>query len=369
MYGQRAAKDHDFKQIEAALKGKNADFPHVVLLYGKEAYLIDFYKKRIAAHFVQEAARVFDSISLDGREEEGNILQSLQEACETLPLLSERRVVLVEGWGAFGGGQDTYNKKREAAIKLPDKRATEDLLKLLEHLPETCLLLFTAQDIDGRNRVVKKIKECGAIYEMSRLERGDLSRFVAKELRLSGIQPSSYPVGRFIELTGYYNRDSVYDLFSIKNDVAKLAALAADTGGKIGEEELELACAGDADRYFFHIMNAIENGKNGQALQLLGNAVGAGERGTAFALIKSFVRQFEQMVAVSRLKEQGYGKSAIAKELGVQEFAVQNSLRYIRNRSSREIARSLSRLYACDSEIKSGLLPERLALELFVSNL
>ena len=70
---------------------KQGDIASVVLLYGKEQFLVDWAIKAIKDKYVNEATEVMDYQIIDQEADAGTVLSGLA----TFPMLSERRVVVM----------------------------------------------------------------------------------------------------------------------------------------------------------------------------------------------------------------------------------------------------------------------------------
>ena len=89
---------HSYKRIQAELKEDR--LKNILLLFGREKYLIRWACEQIRKRYVMSAAELFDFVKIDGSSEDTG---RISEACETLPMLSEKRVVLVSDFDESSG--------------------------------------------------------------------------------------------------------------------------------------------------------------------------------------------------------------------------------------------------------------------------
>ena len=79
-------------------------------------------------------------------------------------MLSEKRVVIVEDFPAGGESiKESYTEAEEKA-----------LIEYLKELPDSCLLILTADSVDKRRKLYKAISTAGACYEFGRLSESEI---------------------------------------------------------------------------------------------------------------------------------------------------------------------------------------------------
>ena len=91
-------KEHAFVTIERDLKEGN--IPSVVLLCGREEYLVKWYEAVLVKRFVSESSRALDLTVL---EEGDATVRRIAESLETVSLMSERKVVVIPDFAPAAG--------------------------------------------------------------------------------------------------------------------------------------------------------------------------------------------------------------------------------------------------------------------------
>ena len=125
-------KTHAFVKIEADIQ-KNK-IKNVVLLHGQEQFLVEWARDRLISVYVNEAVRTLDLTVFEA--DQWNAAQ-LIEACETMPLFSARKVVVINGLG---------NVWKAAGKDCVSKEDADKLAAYLEDLPPSLLLIITTQE-------------------------------------------------------------------------------------------------------------------------------------------------------------------------------------------------------------------------------
>ncbi|MDO4517608.1 MAG: hypothetical protein Q4B78_00195, partial [Bacillota bacterium] len=205
-------EEHAFIKIEKDIKDGN--IPSLVLLYGKEDYLVDFYGNRLSKMYVNPAAEALDLMVIDR-----NYMTTSQiiDNFETMPLLSERKVVYIPRF---------YDAKAKLPKSFSDEpKAIDRLAEYITNLPDkpgelNRLMVITfskpGDDIAGKalkaSPLYKAIKKVGAIYEFDSLDYGQLRGFIEKRFRVAAKSARRDIINLIIEECGYENKNIDYGL-------------------------------------------------------------------------------------------------------------------------------------------------------------
>jgi DNA polymerase-3 subunit delta len=101
-------KEHAFKRIQKDLK---EGLGNPLFFYGEEQYLVRWAADLIVEHYVEPNLRQLNCSRL---ERERATVEAIIEQCETLPMLSEKRVVIVEDFPAGGESiKESYTEAEE----------------------------------------------------------------------------------------------------------------------------------------------------------------------------------------------------------------------------------------------------------------
>ena len=168
-----------------------------------------------------------------------------------------------------------------------------------------------------------------------------------------------------IEATGYFNKESDYRLFNFENDIQKV--IAHSDGSKVTEQDIERTVSGDLDTFVFDMLDGISSNQKDKAFQILYNMLHSGS--DPFSIIGAIVSQFELMLSVRQLREDGLDLSAMHKKLGGSEYRIKKLIPYANKYSVEKLKHTLSGIYEVDRNIKTGLLDGQLALEMFIASI
>lgn len=343
-------EEHAFQTIQKQLKA--GTLKGAMVFFGREQYLIDWAIGAIVKKYINPATAALEYSKMNGAEV---TWQDIQSSCETLPMLSEKRVVLISDFGPLTGAKSKN-------IGEDEEKALADYVK---DLPETTLLIFTSETADKRKRLYKAIADCGGAYEFGPLSRALLTGTIEKRLAQAGKRARSSAISAFIDHTGYFDKDTEYTMFNLENDLKK--AVAHAVGEEVTAEDFLGVVAGNIDTDVFAMLDAVSRGNKPEAFLRLHNLLDSGEN--AYKLLSLICSQFEIMVSARELQEEGATVPVIQKTLGVHEFRLKKALQCSERYSIARLKEILAGAYEVDKNIKSGLLDQRLALEMFVAEI
>lgn len=349
MYRKKSEK-HAFQQFAEDIKTENIS--NVMLMFGVEQYLIKWAVDSLINKYVNPATVSMDYVLLD---EEHASCDEIIEACETFSMFSEKRIVWVRNFKPLTSDSPRGYQKKDL----------ERLIEYLESSNQGTIVVFSGDEIKDSTLIVKALKKNGKTYDFDKLGKGDLTSFARKRFRAAGIDISPAILAQLIDITGYNNRESDYRLYNFENDIAKIIALS--DGIRITERDLMEAVSGDMDTFIFDMLDGIVANQKDKAFSVLHNMLHSGQ--DAFSIIGSIASQFELMLSIRQLREEGMDLKGIHSRLGGSEFRIKKLLPYTNRYSVEKLKKALSSIYEVDRSIKTGLLSDELALEIFIAGI
>ena len=347
-------EEHAFRKIQKDLK--NGSLSSVLLLCGKEEFLVQWAKERIIEQYIEPASKVLDLTVIDEDELQGvSLLDAITENCETLPLLSRKKVVIVKDT-KYLRQSEKQEGKNSAFSKFCD---------YLNNIPETTMLIFTAGAVDKKFKLPKTIAKIGTLYDFDQLDRSDLIAFASKRFKTGNISVSREAMNYLIDKTGYYNKESDYNLYGFNNDITKMIALS--NGNSLTNEVIDETVVKDIETFIFNLMNSVSEGRKDKAFVMLNNIIG--DRGDASGVIGLIVNQFELMYAIRELIDDKVPNRMIVEKTGINEVRLKILMPYIMAFQTSKLKEILMLAYDIDRSIKTGLLSSSMALEMFVSRM
>lgn len=333
--------EHAFKRIGRDIK--EGRIGSLVLLYGKEQYLVNWAEQLLVSTYINPATRQMDYAVFDAADAEA---YEIRNACETIAMLSEKRVVTVK----FGA---------KARLK------PADIINETAPLPAETLLMLVFENDEPDREALKTAEKTAVIYDFGSLDERLLKAFIGKRVRACGKTIGNAAAREFIEISGYFHKDSDYTLYSLENDLKKIAAHCE--GEEITAEDIDAVTNGSIERNIFALVDAVSKNRKDEAYRMLYNLLTGGD--TVYHMLAMIISQFETILSVKELREKSMTNAQIQKALKIHEYRIKKSVPLADRYSAKELRRILINAYEIDSNIKSGLMEAQLALELFIAEI
>jgi len=300
------------------------------LFYGSENFLLEDLLKNLRQQLLGE--EIFNYQVL---EEEKNSLPELAEAVSTWPMLGEKKIVVFRSAKLLSG--------------------EEELLKIIEDLPDfTHLVIFTFE-VDKRKKIYQTCARKGQVAQLAPLRPWELEKWILDAAGQKGKRLDREAMAYLLEIVGK-------DLPMLLNELEK-AALYVGEKELISKKDLEEIVHRQGEQNIFHFIDALGNRKTEKALILLQQLLAQGEPpGRILYLI---IQQFRLLWQVKFLAEQGVDPVGIGAKLRQRSlYAVEKSLARGKNFTWRQLEELMSILLAADQKIKSSPSSPRLILEM-----
>jgi DNA polymerase-3 subunit delta len=304
------------------------------LLAGSEVLLRDEALAAIRRALLGEDGGDFDFERLAG---ERTTASQLQDSVRALPMLAQRRLVVLREPEARKGGRGEALAEALAGI-------VEDVAR-----SAACSLVVVAEQIDRRARWVKAFVDPAALVACDPPKNArEMLAFLRDDARAQGIELEPAAAELLAESVGP-------SLLALRQELLK-AALFAGEGAVTRAHVRETVCA-VADEPIWDLTDAIGDGRTADALGVLARMLGAGA--PAPVLLGSLASHFRKLVR-ARAGEPPAGPP----------FVVQKLERQARRYTPTRLVACLRAIHEVDEVLKgSGSLPPDLALERLVLGL
>jgi DNA polymerase III subunit delta len=291
-------------------------------------------------------ARDLNVVVLDGRRLKTDTLIG---ACEVLPFLADRRLVIVN---------DVLKHQKAGAER-------EALRSFLERVPgHTDLVLVENEDVDKRNAVFTYFKkqadkDLAQLREFLPRQGSELLRWLAERARGLGVTLDGPAAQRLIEYIGSEGRP-------LANELGKLASYVG-SGGRITPAIVEQLVADGQEQNLFTFIDELSTRRRGPALRSLRRLLDDGQAATYILFMVA--RQLRILLGVKDLAAQRLRPDDIAAKLGQRPFVVRKALEQVRGFTDAELCALHDRVLEFDHATKTGRLEAETALDLLVAEL
>ena len=314
---------------------KQHTFSRVYLLYGEERYLVVQKKLALLKALVPEG----DEMNFASYEEKQASTDTLIDFAETMPFLSEYRVILLTDTGLF------------------HKEAPKELISYMEHIPETAVLIFVENKVDKRSAMYKAVKKFGTPVEYGREPEPVLMQWVAALLKAEGKSADTAVIADFLNRVGQ-------DMARIKNETEKLISYTG-TRKTVTKEDLNTITSGVLSDNIFAMVDAFSNKNERKAFSLYYELLR--QHTSPFYVLHMLTRQFNILLQIHELSSQHLNQSEIAQRTGIHPYGVKKNLSLARSFSEKDLRAALISGVEAEEAFKAGRMDERTAVELFMA--
>lgn len=349
----------NYKEFIKVLKSK--DLKPVYLFYGEENYLIDDLLKRVKISCIDESFETLNYSVLEGKDIS---FDRLVTACETLPFMSEKKIVVVKDFPLF----KNKNKAAEELEGLSETKDRKRLAKYIEGLGDhICLIFMEKMDsIRKNNFLYKAIDKSGGVVELKKLRGMDLNDWIQYRFKKYNRKISNHDLRYFIDQTSYFNSKQEKTLYDLENEILKLSHYIAD-GEELTREKMDFLMAKPLEMNVFNLLNSISQ-KNGEKAMKLFNEMYSSNEPVLF-ILHMIVRQLRNMLYIKALKAKGYMEGEINSKVGLSPFEYKKVLAQSNNFSMPQLEKALFHCLETDKSIKTSSVDDRLVLEILITKL
>jgi DNA polymerase III subunit delta len=325
---------------------KNKKIKNLYLFYGPEEYLTKYYLESIEKLLLSEDMKTLNRIILDGKVD----IKKIIEACETMPVFSEKKVVIVKNSGLLKAKKKTEDDSK-------GKGADDSLSSYLTGMPEYTCLIFYEEEIDKRVKVIDTIKKNGLIVEFSFQKPAELVRWVVKAFKSYGKDIDTFSASQFVE-------NCEQGMTEILNEINKVALYLGDKT-KVTDSVIEKICTKSIKGRIFDLTDAIAEKNAGKSLKLLNDMIVLKE--PIPKILFMITRQFRQILEMKLLNNEGLNTSLSASKMGITPYAAGKIAKQTKSFDVETLKEAIEESLEMDLAIKTGKIDERIAVELLIS--
>jgi DNA polymerase-3 subunit delta len=286
--------------------------------------------------------------------------EQLRAACEIVPFLAEKRLVIVEEL------LERFEPKgRAPKKKVKNQNDQEDAVKPIadgiKKLPPFTELVLTGGKLNDRNPLLHEIMSQAKVKSFPMLKGNQLGQWIERRLASQGKGNSISPkaAALMVRLVGN-------DLWTMANEIDKLLLF---TGGRqIEEADVKAVVSNAQDASIFNMVDAILELRVGAAQELLQQLFRQGMAPAQILVMLS--RQVRIIFQVKEMRKQGKSRGEIQSKLGLtQDFVLRKAWEQADGYSPARIRDVYHKLLETDIAIKTGKMDGELALDVLIAEL
>jgi DNA polymerase-3 subunit delta len=325
------------------------------VLIGEDDYSLRQALEEIKKGIGDPTALMTNTTILDGRTV---MLEQLHNACETVPFLAEKRLVIVEGLlERFEPGGRVGRKKSSRQTEPPEeyKKIADGLKKL----PPFTELVLIGGGVKASNPLLRELSTVTKVKSFPMLKPPQLSQWIEQRVKEAGGSISPQAVITLLRFVGN-------DLWTMANEVDKLVLYTA--GRRIEEADVKLVVSYAREENVFTMVDAVLEFRVGVAQETLQQLFRQGA--APVQLLAMLSRQVRIIFLVKEMRAQGKSRNEIQSKLGLNsDFLVRKAWEQSEKYSPARLRELYHRLLETDVSIKTGKLDGEIALSILIAEL
>ncbi len=303
-------------------------------------------------------------------------LTTITTTADTMPFLTEQRLVLVDGLpkrkrGETAASEASAPVATEVATKSgKGKRGKKSKATALtragfekalaEHIPlmpdTTVLVLVIDEVIDAANPLVKVAEKHGKVFQYTLPKGAALESWITRRAKNSGVKVSPEATSLLANFIGNHLR-------MLANEIDKLATYVGE-GKTINADDVRKLSAQVQEARIFDLTDALAQRNRKQALNILHDLLSDGE--PPIKLISTITSQVRSLLLVKELSQKGMRSGAIASTIGMAPFIAEKALRQVGNFTLPQLEGAYRQLLSTDAALKRSRIEPEMALDLLV---
>ncbi|KOM97051.1 DNA polymerase III subunit delta [Clostridium botulinum] len=272
-------------------------------------------------------------------------------ACETLPFMSEKKAVLI-----YRAGFLDDNKGDNKAKKL-----YKDIENYIKNIPSHCIFIMYYIMTNKRDKVsykIKKLDKKACIITIDKIKGANLEKRVEKFFNDRGKKIAKIPLKAFIQTIENEN------LSYIENEVEKLCTYAMHE--EIEKKHIKEMYESIKDEDIFDLINFISEKKPRKAIEILNELMYKGQK--INHILVMIEKQFRNLYFVKIGMEQGKTKEDLAKELKIHPYGCSVLMSQSKKFTLKQIEKSIELVIETDKKIKTTSVNTQTEVELLIIN-
>jgi len=313
-------------------------FSNLYLLSGEEAYLRNRYRDKLKNALSTEG----DTLNTSYYSGKGLNIGEIIDLAETMPFLSERRVIIIEETDLFSSAA-----------------AGEQLADYISQIPDTTYFIFCEETVNKTYKLYKRIKANGYCAEFDRQTNADIRKWVLSIVTSENRKITNSAFEEFIAGCGN-------DMYLVKSELDKLL------GYTYGNEAITLSdvraiCSARIEDKIFVMLDNIMNGYTDAALNLYGDLIALQE--DPGHILSMIIRQLRLMMHVKVMNREGKSVGEMASALKVEGFVIKKLITQTRNVTRKSLEDAIVMCVQTEEDSRKGKIDIKIGVEIIIVSL
>lgn len=328
---------------------RQGDFASLYFVYGDESYLSSFYANQLASSITDTSVMSFNYYYFDS---ETVTFDSVYEACESLPMMSDRVCVFIKDFPFF-------------------KTTADELKQYTEYLPSipsttTLIFLMATTEVDEKQNskwktVLDSMNRNGVIFCLSKRSDSQVADLLVRSAGKRNTSISKETADYFISVVGN-------EMTVLLNEFDKLCAFSG--GNEITREMVDEISIRSVEASVFDLTTAINNGKADRAFEILSELIKNKTEPTMIigTIAFGYVDTYRAKTAAANRANTRDVVSAFPSYKG-KTFRLDKAASSARNLSMEQVKELIAAVSEADIKIKSFSMNNTVILEELIAKL
>lgn len=328
---------------------KDGNFASLYFIYGDESYLSVFYANNLASAITDTSGMSFNYYYFDS---ETVNFDSVYEACETLPVMSDRVCVFVKDFNFVKATADELKQYQEYFANIPETT--------------TLIFLMSSTEVDVKQNpkwktIIDAVNSNGTVFSLAKRSDNAVADLLVRSAGKRGSSISKENAEYFISVVG--NEMNV-----LLNEFDKICAYAF--GKEISKELIDSIAVRSVEASVFDLTTAINSGKNDRAFQILAQLIKEKTEPTMIIGTIAFGYVDIYRAKAAQAQRAGYSEylKAFASYKG-KSFRLDKAARSAEKLTMKQVKELLDAVSDADIRIKSFSTDNNIILEELVAKL
>ncbi|RVU55344.1 DNA polymerase III subunit delta [Anaerosphaera multitolerans] len=313
------------------------------LFYGSEKLLIDNAVEYISKKYIPKGMETFNLAFFEGK---ALTEEKLIAFCETLPIMSDKRVIFVKDVTAFS------------------ENVTKDFGSFLDKIGDFCILVFldSENSLNKTKSFYKYFSKRKRNVEFGKLDSREVLRFVEGYIVRKGYTITKTDLSYLVSKSSYNSKNIEMTLYDLKNELDKMLSLSV--GEVVNKALIDESLTENTDSNIFNFLNALTNKDTEGALKEYRNLHLLNE--PVQKILFMFIRQVRILISYIELKGSMYKDVEIMNEIGIKQYEYGKIAKVAHNFKVDFLYDFYKRLLIVDESLKTSSVMEDVLLETLI---
>ena len=329
---------------------KNDKIESSYIFTGEEEYLMSLAISRLKDKYINPSFENLNFISIDEKDSD---FEDILNACETLPFMSDKKIVLIKNIGKM-----LENDSADLSKKLS---------KYIENLGEYLVLILIdkGNNLKKTTSIYKNSKKLGRVVEFDGLKGRELNNWVETIVKEKGKNISSANINYFLNKSTYSNYRSEKNLYDLENELLKVISYSGRD--EIEKESIDMVLIKSLDNNIFDLLKHISSRDSGAALNVFEEIHKSKE--PVQRVVYMIIRHLRLLLMYKLYREKGYTENDTRGKMKISPYEFKNIGRQSGGFTKERLLRALDEILELDEKLKTSSADDKLALEIFIVKL